>query len=203
MERLPHALQILVDQLTALPGVGRKSALRIGLTLLNWPEEKARGLGQAICDLRRSLCLCSRCRSLSETDPCSVCSDPTREDGLLCVIADWDSLLALEEAGFYRGRYFVLGGLLSPLDGVNSDQLAFDCLKDRLIQGQVQEVVLALGTTRDGETTESYIHNLLQRNFPDIRISRLAQGIPVGTDLKYMDRETLKQSMTYRQSLGQ
>lgn len=203
MERLPHALQTLVDQLTALPGVGRKSALRIGLTLLNWPEEKARGLGQAIYDLRSNLCLCSQCRSLTEIDPCPVCSDPDREDGLLCVVADWDSLLAIEEAGFYRGRYFVLGGLLCPLDGVNPDQLAFELLHKRLAQGEVHEIVLALGTTRDGETTESYMQNLIYRDFPQIRISRLAQGIPVGTDLKYMDRETLKQSMTYRQSLGQ
>ncbi|MBS3780394.1 MAG: recombination mediator RecR [Desulfovermiculus sp.] len=202
MERLPQALKTLVDQLTALPGVGRKSALRMGLTMLNWPEEKARSLGQAIYDLRASLCLCSHCRSLSETDPCPVCSDPGRDPEILCVVADWDSLLAIDEAGFYRGKYLVLGGLLSPLDGIHSDQLAFDLLHNRLKQGEVKEVVLALGTTRDGEATESYVSNMLSRDFPSIRVSRLAQGIPVGSDLKYMDRETLKQSMTYRQALG-
>ncbi|WP_027369603.1 recombination mediator RecR [Desulfovermiculus halophilus] len=202
MDRLPQALQTLVDQLAALPGVGRKSALRIGLTLLSWPEEKARGLGRAICDLRSQLCVCSQCRSLTETDPCPVCSDPRRDDGLLCVVADWDSLLAIDEAGFYQGKYFVLGGLLSPLDGIDADQLAFDLLHTRLAQGLVQEVVLGLGTTREGETTESYVRNLVHRDFPGIRITRLAQGIPVGSDLKYMDRETLKQSMTYRQALG-
>lgn len=182
--------------------MGHKSALRIGLTLLNWPEEKARGLGQAICDLRSSLCLCSQCRSLTETDPCPVCSDPSRNDDLLCVVADWDSLLAIDEAGFYQGKYFVLGGLLSPLDGIHSEQLAFDLLQSRLSLGLVQEVVLALGTTREGEATESYVRNLVHRDFPAIRVTRLAQGIPVGSDLKYMDRETLKQSMTYRQALG-
>lgn len=202
MERLPRALQILVEQLTALPGVGHKSALRMGLTLLNWPEEKARSLGQAIYDLRDSLCMCSQCRSLTETDPCPVCSDPSRDDRVLCVVADWDSLLAIDEAGFYQGKYFVLGGLLSPLDGVHSDQLAFALLRQRLAQKQVQEVVLALGTTREGEATESYVRNLVAQEFPALRISRLAQGIPVGSDLKYMDRETLKQSMTYRQALG-
>lgn len=201
MERLPRALEALVDQLNALPGVGRKSALRIGLTLLNWPEEKARGLGQAIYELRSSLCLCSRCRSLTESDPCPVCSDPGRDEQVLCVVADWDSLLAIDEAGFYRGKYFVLGGLLSPLDGIHSDQLAIDLLRKRLTQGEVREVVLALGTTREGEATESYVNNLVRREFQAIRISRLAQGIPVGSDLKYMDRETLKQSMTYRQNL--
>ncbi|MFO7877491.1 MAG: recombination mediator RecR [Desulfovermiculus sp.] len=201
MERLPRALEALVDQLSALPGVGRKSALRIGLTLLNWPEEKARGLGQAIYELRSNLCLCSHCRSLTETDPCPVCSDPGRDEQVLCVVADWDSLLAIDEAGFYRGKYFVLGGLLSPLDGIHSDQLAFDLLRKRLTQGEVREVVLALGTTREGEATESYVNNLVRREFQTIRISRLAQGIPVGSDLKYMDRETLKQSMTYRQTL--
>ncbi len=202
MERLPRALQILVEQLTALPGVGHKSALRMGLTLLNWPEEKARSLGQAIYDLRDSLCMCSHCRSLTETDPCPVCSDPSRDDRVLCVVADWDSLLAIDEAGFYQGKYFVLGGLLSPLDGVHSDQLAFALLRQRLAQKQVQEVVLALGTTREGEATESYVRNLVAQEFPALQISRLAQGIPVGSDLKYMDRETLKQSMTYRQALG-
>ncbi|MFP4049012.1 MAG: recombination mediator RecR [Desulfovermiculus sp.] len=201
MERLPRALDALVDQLSALPGVGPKSALRIGLTLLNWPEEKARGLGQAIYELRSNLCLCSRCRSLTESDPCPVCSDPSRDEHVLCVVADWDSLLAIDEAGFYRGKFFVLGGLLSPLDGIHSDQLAFDLLRKRLSQGEVREVVLALGTTREGEATESYVNNLVRREFQTIRISRLAQGIPVGSDLKYMDRETLKQSMTYRQIL--
>ncbi|MFW6325473.1 MAG: recombination mediator RecR, partial [Desulfovermiculus sp.] len=180
---------------------GPKSALRIGLTLLNWPEEKARGLGQAIYELRSNLCLCSRCRSLTESDPCPVCSDPSRDEHVLCVVADWDSLLAIDEAGFYRGKFFVLGGLLSPLDGIHSDQLAFDLLRKRLSQGEVREVVLALGTTREGEATESYVNNLVRREFQTIRISRLAQGIPVGSDLKYMDRETLKQSMTYRQIL--
>jgi recombination protein RecR len=201
MERLPRALEALVDQLNALPGIGRKSALRIGLTLLNWPEEKARGLGQAIYELQNNLCLCSHCRSLTESDPCPVCSDPGRDAQVVCVVADWDSLLAIDEAGFYRGKYFVLGGLLSPLDGIHSDQLAFDLLRRRLAQEEVREVVLALGTTREGEATESYVHNLVRREFQAIRISRLAQGIPVGSDLKYMDRETLKQSMTYRQSL--
>ncbi|MFP4034360.1 MAG: recombination mediator RecR [Desulfovermiculus sp.] len=201
MERLPRALEALVEQLSALPGIGPKSALRIGLTLLNWPEEKARGLGQAIYELRSNLCLCSRCRSLTESDPCPVCSDPSRDEHVLCVVADWDSLLAIDEAGFYRGKFFVLGGLLSPLDGIHSDQLAFDLLRKRLSQGEVREVVLALGTTREGEATESYVNNLVRREFQTIRISRLAQGIPVGSDLKYMDRETLKQSMTYRQIL--
>lgn len=201
MERLPRALEALVDQLSALPGVGRKSALRIGLTLLNWPEEKARGLGQAIYELRNNLCLCSHCRSLTESDPCPVCSDPGRDEHVLCVVADWDSLLAIDEAGFYRGKYFVLGGLLSPLDGIHSDQLAFDLLRKRLAQGEVREVVLALGTTREGEATESYVNDFVRREFQAIRISRLAQGIPVGSDLKYMDRETLKQSMNYRQTL--
>lgn len=202
MERLPRALQDLVDRLAALPGVGRKSALRIGLTLLNWPEKKACALGRAILDLRSSLCVCSRCRSLAESDPCPICNDPTRDEDLLCVVPDWDSLLAIDEPGFYRGKFFVLGGLLSPLDGIQSEQLEFERLKERLAQDRIREVVLALGTTREGEATESYLRNLLRDGFPEITVTRLAQGIPVGSELKFMDRETLKQSMDYRQALG-
>jgi recombination protein RecR len=171
----------------------------MALTLLKWPEDKARGLGGSILELRDKLCLCSRCNSLADSDPCTICTDSRRADGFLCIVSEWDSLLAMEEAGFFRGRYFVLGGLLSPLDGVEPQNLAMDKLSERLQQENVEEVVLALGTTHDAEATGSYIKNLLLRNFPGIRISRLAQGIPLGAEVKFMDKETLRQSLEYRQ----
>lgn len=202
MDKLPSALQRVVENLAGLPGVGPKSALRMGLTLLQWPEEKVRQLGQSLIALREELCLCSQCGCLTDVDPCSICSDPARQDELICVVPDLDSLLAIDEAGLFRGRYLVLGGLLSPLDGIQSGQLDFDRLRDRLGQGGIEEVILALGTTRDGEATESYVANLVQSEFPEIRVSRLAQGIPIGSQLKYMDQETLKQSFSYRQKLG-
>lgn len=201
MSKLPLPLQNLVDQLAALPGVGPKSALRMAMTMLKWPQEKTRNLGQAILELRDKLCICSGCASLADSDPCDICSDPTRENGTLCVVSEWDSLLIMEESGFFRGRYLVLGGLLSPLDGIDPGTLEFEKLRKILAGGQVKELVLALGTTLESETTGSYIKNMLAREFPALTLTRLAQGIPLGSDLKFMDKETLRQSMRYRQSI--
>jgi recombination protein RecR len=194
-------LQSLVDQLAALPGIGPKSALRMAMTMLKWPREKTRSLGQSVLDLRDNLCICSGCASLADDDPCDICSDPTREDEKLCVVSEWDSLLVMEESGFFRGRYLVLGGLLSPLDGIDSSTLEFNRLRKVLEKGQVRELILALGTTLESETTGSFIKNMLSREFPGITLTRLAQGIPLGSELKFMDRETLRQSMRYRQSI--
>ncbi len=201
MSKLPLPLQNLVDQLAGLPGVGPKSALRMAMTMLKWPREKTMGLGQSIFELRDKLCLCSGCASLADSDPCDICSDPAREDEKLCVVSEWDSLLVMEESGFFRGRYLVLGGLLSPLDGIDSGSLEFNRLRKILDKGQVKELILALGTTLESETTGSYIKNLLAREFPGLTLTRLAQGIPLGSDLKFMDKETLRQSMRYRQSI--
>jgi recombination protein RecR len=196
---LPEPLQAVVDQLTQLPGVGPKSALRMALVLLKWPREKALGLAGSIERLRNDLTLCGSCQSLADSDPCRVCSDPARSDDQLCLVSEWDSLIVMEEAGFYRGRYFVLGGLLSPLDGVDAGSLAVEKLLERIEGGQIREVVLALGTTHEAEVTGSYLKNLLSRRNPAVMVTRLAQGIPLGSDLKFVDRETLRQSLVYRQ----
>lgn len=199
MQRLPEPLKAVVDGLAKLPGMGPKSALRAALTLLKEPRENAEALGNSILDLNRKLCICSRCAGLADIDPCGYCTDPARNDSQLLVVSEWDSLLALEEGGFYKGRYFILGGLLSPLDNVTPGSLEFERLVERLREGRINEVVLALGTTMEAETTASYIKNLLARQFSDIRLSRLAQGMPLGAEVKYMDRETLKQSLAHRQ----
>jgi len=201
LNKLPLPLQNLVDQLAGFPGVGPKSALRMAMTMLKWPREKTRNLGQSIFELRDKLCICSGCASLADNDPCDICSDPSRDDEKLCVVSEWDSLLVMEESGFFRGRYLVLGGLLSPLDGIDSGSLEFDRLRRVLESGKVKELILALGTTLESETTGSYIKNLLAREFPGLTLTRLAQGIPLGSDLKFMDKETLRQSMRYRQSI--
>ncbi|MFP4392051.1 MAG: recombination mediator RecR [Desulfohalobiaceae bacterium] len=201
MQKLPQALQDLVQQLAELPGVGPKSALRMALTLLQWPEDKVRILGSSIEGLRDALTLCRECGAISDTDPCALCSDPERRQDILCLVADWDALLAIEQAGFFQGRYLILGGLLSPLDGVQASQLDIQRLRQKLATGQVQELVLALGSTRDAEATESYISSLVHKEFSGVEITRLAQGIPVGSDLRYVDQETLKQSLQHRQRL--
>lgn len=201
MENLPKPLRDVVEQLSRLPGIGPKSALRIALTMLKMPRERAEGVGQSIIDLRSRLCLCERCAGLSESSPCPMCSDPVRDQTQLCLVAEWDSLLALEEMGLYRGQYLVLGGLISPLDGTGAENLEFDRLRTRLAEGEIVELILALGATLESEATATYIKNMVESSFPQVRVSRLAQGIPIGAEVKYMDRETLKLSLMHRQEI--
>jgi len=198
---LPAPLQELVEQLARLPGLGPKSALKVAMTLLEWPRGRAEALGEGIFRLRQRLCLCSRCSGLSETPVCPICADPGRDPGLLCLVAQWDAIMLLEETGQFPGYYLVLGGLLDPLEGVTAGQLRLDALRTRLAEGEVQECILALGATLAAEATASHIKNLLDREFPGVKLTRLAQGIPLGAEVKYMDKETLSQSMRYRQDL--
>lgn len=201
MKALPKPLADLVGELSSLPGLGPKSALRAALTLLKWPKGRTQGLGRAIHDLRENLFLCSQCAGLAESDPCPICADPTRNAESLCLVSEWDSLLALEETGLYKGRYLILGGLISPLDGVDASTLEFERFQQRLSEGHVREVILALGSTLEAEATASYVKNLLERAGSGIRLTRLAQGIPLGAEVKYVDKETLKQSMVHRQDI--
>lgn len=199
--RVPEPLSSLVTQLARLPGLGPKSAMRVAMTLLKWPEAQTRNLGRAIAGLRDSLRLCSRCGGLSAVDPCPVCADPARDRGTLCLVTEWDSMLTLDEGGFYRGQYMILGGLLAPLDHVDAGALELDRLTRRLAEGEVTELILALGATLEAENTASFLREMVARRFPGVRISRLAQGIPLGAEVKYMDRETLRQSLRFRQTL--
>ncbi|MBI5520674.1 MAG: recombination protein RecR [Desulfovibrio sp.] len=201
LDRLPGPLKEVAEHLAKLPGLGPKSALRAALALLKLPREQAEGVGRSILTLRERLCLCSSCASLAESDPCPICADATRNREQLCVVSEWDSLLALEEMGLYRGLYLVLGGLLSPLDGVGPAALEFGLLRKRLDSGQVRELILALGSTLDAENTASHIKNLASQGHPEVSVSRLAQGIPMGAEVKFMDRETLRQSLMHRQSV--
>lgn len=199
--QIPEPLKALVEQLARLPGLGPKSAMRVAMTLLKWPEAETRRLGVGIHDLRDNLHLCSRCGGLSSSDPCAICADAERSRDVLCLVTEWDSMLTLDEGGFYRGQYMILGGLLAPLERMNSESLDLDRLVNRLAEGEVQELILALGATLEAENTASFIRRLVRKRFPQIRLSRLAQGIPLGAEVKYMDKETLRQSLQYRQDL--
>lgn len=200
-DKLPEPLRAVVDQLSKLPGLGPKSALRAALELLKWPRPRAEALGRSILELREKLCICERCAGLADGSPCRICSDPARDDAQLMVVAEWDSLLAIEEGGFYRGRYLVLGGLLEPLANVDSAGLELDRLAARLEEGGVEEIILALGATLEAEATSTLIKDMAARRWPGVRVSRLAQGIPLGAEVKYVDRETLRQSLRYRQDI--
>lgn len=201
LDRLPGPLREVAEHLSRLPGLGPKSALRAALALLKLPREQAEAVGRSVLTLRERLFLCSTCASLAESDPCPICGDPGRNHEQLCVVSEWDSLLALEEMGLFRGTYLVLGGLLSPLDGVGPQALEFDLLRKRLDSGQVRELILALGSTLDAENTASHIKNMAAQGYPGVSVSRLAQGIPMGAEVKYMDRETLRQSLMHRQAV--
>jgi len=201
LQNIPAPLREVVEQLSSLPGVGPKSALRIALTLLKMPRERANGVARSILDLRENLCLCEECACLAEASPCAICADPGRETDQLCVVPEWDALLAMEDMGVYRGRYLVLGGLLSPLDGVSPANLETERLRRHLRGGRVRELILALGATLDAEATASFIKNMVEAEFSGVSVSRLAQGIPMGGEVKFMDRETLRQSLVHRQKV--
>lgn len=200
-DRIPEPLKALVAQLTRLPGLGPKSAMRAAMALLKWPEAETRRLGRGIHDLRDNLHLCSRCGGFTATDPCPLCSDVDRVRDTLCLVAEWDSLLTLDEGGFYHGQYMILGGLLAPLEHMDANTLDMNRLLYRLAEGEVQELILALGATIEAENTASFVRQTVRDKFPNVRISRLAQGIPLGAEVKFMDKETLRQSLQYRQTM--
>lgn len=199
--KLPQPLADVVARIANLPGLGPKSALRIAMTFLKWPETQTRELGRSIHDLRDNLHLCSLCGALTDTDPCAVCADPSRSPETLCLVSEWDSMLTLEDGGFYKGLYLILGGLLAPLDNITPDTLELERLERRLAGGAVTEIILALGTRVEAEITATFIRNRIGAKFPHITVTRLAQGIPLGAEVRFMDKETLRQSLNYRQQL--
>lgn len=201
MNKIPPPLQALVNHFSRLPGLGPKSALRCALFLLKWPAHETQSFGKDLYNLHNELTLCERCGSLTAPTPCPLCADLGRSKDILCLVAEWDSLLVMEEGGFYKGQYMVLGGLISPLENMHPEALDLDRLRLRLSEQEISEVVLALGATVEADTTAQYIKDLIGREFPKIKVYRLAQGIPLGGEVKYMDRETLRQSLKYKQEI--
>ncbi len=195
------ALERLVRSLNRLPGLGRKSATRLALHLVAEPSQAtvpAEELVAAISDAREKVCNCSKCGAITEPDPCRICTSDRRDTSLICVVASPVDVLPFEKAGFYRGRYFVLGGLLSPLEGIRARDLPFDRLRERIAQDGVAEVIMALDASVEGETTSLYIQRLLEGQ--DLQITRLATGIPVGGSLAYTDEITLQRAFQFRRS---
>lgn len=194
------ALERLVRSLSRLPGLGRKSATRVALHLLTGggADAHADELASSLADARSQVRTCSSCGAITEPDPCRICSSERRDRSQLCVVASPVDVLPIEKAGFFRGRYFVLGGLLSPLDGVRAQDLPFDRLLDRLRDGPVTEMIIALDASVEGETTALYMQRLLSGN--EIRLTRLATGIPVGGALAYTDEVTLQRAFQFRRT---
>jgi recombination protein RecR len=192
-------LDRLVRQLTRLPGVGTKSATRIALHLLQAESDATKELSEALLDMKAHVRNCERCGSITEASPCSICEDLRRANGQLCIVEQPADIFSVERAAIFRGRYHVLGGLLSPLDGIEPDQLRFSTLLDRVGAEGVEEVVLALSGSVEGEATALYTARTLKS--ASIRITRLATGIPVGGHLDFVDDVTLERAFAGRRSL--
>jgi recombination protein RecR len=189
----------LVQRLARLPGIGEKSATRLAFHILRAPEAHARELAQAIVELREKIRLCSRCCNLTEDDPCVLCADARRDDSLVCVVAQPTDLLAIERSGSFRGRYHVLHGVLSPLDGVGPDDLRIRELLERLPGSAVHEVILATSPSVEGESTAMYLARLLKPL--GVHVSRIAAGVPIGGELEYVDHVTLGRALEGRRPL--
>jgi recombination protein RecR len=189
-------LRQLVDAFTCLPGVGQKSAQRMAFHLLQRNRDGARGLAESLARAVESIGSCARCRMLSEDELCGFCRSERRDGSLLCVVETPADLLAIEQSGVYRGRYFVLMGHLSPIDGIGPAELGLDLLEKRLGEGDIEEVVLATGVTVEGDATAHLLAQIAQRH--GVRASRIAYGVPVGGELEFIDSGTLSRAFTGR-----
>jgi recombination protein RecR len=193
------ALTALIDALQALPGVGPKGAQRMAFHLLQEGRPAARGLSQALTQALERVGRCSRCRMLTEGTLCVICAQPARDAATLCVVESPADVVAIEQSGGYRGRYFVLMGHLSPLDGVGAEELGVQALDAQLAEGEVREVILATNPTVEGEATAHFLSGLVRAH--GITASRIAHGVPVGGELEYVDGGTLAHALAGRQSL--
>jgi len=183
--------------LAKFPGIGRKTAARLAFFVLKQPREQAEALADALKSLKEKVRFCSICFQMTEQDPCPLCLDPRREGSLLCVVEEPQDVMAIERSHCYQGRYHVLHGALSPLDGIGPESLKIAELKNRLSDGSVNEVILATNFNVKGETTALYLARLIRPM--NIRVTRLAHGIPLGSDLEYIDEATVGRAVKARQ----
>lgn len=190
-------LEGAVTELSRLPGIGRKTALRLALHILRTDESAGVALGEAIINMRRGIRYCAVCHNISETEVCPICADQRRDRSTVCVVESVKDVMSFENTGQFAGVYHVLGGVISPMDGVGPDQLSIDSLVARVAAGGVKEVILALSATMEGETTNFYIFRRLAE-FADLRITQLARGVSVGNEIEYTDEITLGRSLLNR-----
>ncbi len=190
-------LENAVTELSRLPGIGRKTALRLALHLLRRDPSEARRLGMAVIDMREGIRYCSVCHNISQDEVCPICASATRDARTVCVVENVKDVMSIENTGEFHGRYHVLGGLISPIDGIGPDALEIASLVERVQAGGVDEVILALSATMEGDTTNFYIYRRLSA-FPDVRITQLARGVSVGNEIEYTDEITLGRSLLNR-----
>jgi recombination protein RecR len=199
MDYYPGSIKTLIDNLARLPGIGRKTAERLAMHILQQPENDARRLADSIVALKKKLRLCSRCFALSDDVLCRICSDPSRETGLICVVEQPADMASIEKSGAFKGRYHILGGVISPMDGIGPDDIKIAELVVRVKNEAVGEIILATGTNVEGESTAAYIAGVLVPLA--VKVTRIASGVPMGGDLKYVDQVTLKRAMESRHGI--
>jgi len=192
-------LELLIEELVKLPSVGQKSAMRLALHLLRIPQEDALRLADAIRAVRERVGFCGTCGNFAEDDPCSMCRDPQRDGSVLCVVEQPGDVLALERTASFRGRYHVLGGALSPLEGTSPDQLRIRELLERLRGSEVREIILATNPNVNGEATALYLSRLIAPL--GVKVTRIARGVPMGSDLEYSDLVTLARALEGRREV--
>lgn len=190
-------LDNVVGELSRLPGIGRRTALRLAMHLLRLEEQDVVSMGESLIDFRTKICRCAKCNNLSDTEICDVCADTSRDRTTVCVVEQVSDLLSIEKTHQYRGVYSVLGGVISPMQGVAPSDLRIDLLLDRIALGEVKEVIIAISASVEGETTMFYLMNCLKR-FPNLKITTIARGIGFGDELEYVDELTITQALMNR-----
>jgi recombination protein RecR len=196
---LPDPITALISALNRLPGIGPRSAERIALHLVQAESAVVKQLAETILQAREKIRFCANCGALTETSPCSICTDARRDGALICVVERAVDILSIEKSGAYRGKFHVLGGKISPLDGVEPDDLSIGALEKRLKQEPIREVVIALGTDVEGDATSHYLAKRLAR--PGLKITRIAYGLPAGSGLEFADELTLSRALEGRREM--
>lgn len=195
----PLSILNLIKSLAKLPGIGEKTAERLAMHILRCPLKEAEQLAASILDMRQKVRVCSLCFALSETETCHICSDPSRNTSLMCVVEQPADMVAIEKSGSFKGLYHILSGVLSPMNGIGPDNIRIRELIERTREGNIKEIILATGTNVEGESTASYIAQCIEK-YP-VKVTRIASGVPIGGDLKYVDQVTLRRAMETRHAV--
>lgn len=199
MTAVPAPVERLIESLRRLPGIGEKSATRLAFFLLSAPQQIADDLASSIARVKRDVVFCETCFDLAEASPCAICRDPKRDPSLLCVVEEPADRAAVERSGSFRGRYHILGGALSPIDGIGPEELRVSELENRVRSGEIQEVVIATNPTAEGDATAHLLASRLKGT--GARVTRIASGMPMGGDLEYADQVTVGRSLRFRREL--
>lgn len=196
----PNSLQNLINSLKKLPSIGEKSAERLAFAIMNMEEEEANIFSESIKSVKSKIKRCKICGNITEDDVCEICNNESRDSSLLCVVEDSKNIITLEKIGTYNGKYHVLDGLISPIDGKGPDDINIKSLIEKVKDNKIKEVIIAISPTLEGETTALYISKLLEGS--DVIVSKIAYGIPIGADMEYLDPMTLSMALSNRNKIS-